>query len=196
MILPPPAKVATVKHHPALPYAEMSGFMAKLRRAEGIAPRALELAILTAARSGEVRGATWPEIDLAENVWTVPAIRMKAGKAHRVPLSDRAIAVLEEQARLRINEFVFPGFREGRPLSDMSLTAVLRRLNVAVTTHGFRSTFRDWAGDLTSHPRDIVELALAHVIESRTESAYRRGDALDKRRALMKDWSEYCEPKV
>jgi len=152
--------------------------------------------ILTAARSGEVRGATWPEIDLDQKVWTVPGERMKAGEEHRVPLSDRAVRILQQQRKQRINDFVFPGFREGRPLSDMALMAVLRRLGSNVTTHGFRSSFRDWAGDCTSYARETVESALAHVIANKVEAAYRRSDALEKRRELMQAWADYCEPKV
>ena len=147
---------------------------------QGVAPRALEFAILTAARSGEVLGARWDEIDLPGKVWTVPAARMKAGKEHRVPLSDRAMAILDELHQARTSDFVFPGFKRGRPLSNMALEAVLRRAEVDVTTHGFRSSFRDWAGDRTAFARDVVEAALAHAIENKTEAAYRRSDALEK----------------
>ena len=156
----------------------------------------MELAILTAARTGEVRGAIWSEFDLAAKVWTVPAKRMKAGREHRVPLNRRALAILHEMGKLRLSEFVFPGFRCERPLSDMTLTAVLRRLDVDVTVHGFRSTFRDWAGDCTAFARDVVETALAHIIEDKTEAAYRRSDALEKRRQLMDAWASYCDPKA
>jgi integrase len=196
MILPAPDKLARVSHLAALPYAELPVFIKKLRAMDGVAPRALEFVILTAARSGEVRGAKWPEIDLDQKVWTVPGERMKAGEEHRVPLSDRAIRLLLQQRKQRINDFVFPGFREGRPLSDMALMAVLRRLGSDVTTHGFRSSFRDWAGDCTSHARETVESALAHVIANKVEAAYRRSDALEKRRELMQAWADYCEPKA
>ena len=170
--------------------------MTKLRDMDGVGARALEFAILTAARTGEVRGATWSEIDLAAKIWTVPGERMKAGREHRVPLSRRAVAILHDMEKLRINTFVFPGFRTEHPLSDMALTAVLRRLDVDVTVHGFRSSFRDWAGDCTACARDVVETALAHVIEDKTEAAYRRSDALEKRRELMQAWAKYCEPKA
>ena len=152
----------------------------------------MEFAILTAARSGEVFGAHWDEIDLRAKVWTVPAGRTKGGREHRVPLSDRAMAILDELHKTRVSEFVFPGFKHGHPLSNMAFPAVLRRAKVDVTTHGFRSSFRDWAGDSTAFARDVVEAALAHAIENRTEAAYRRGDALEKRRKLMAAWAAFC----
>jgi integrase len=200
MMLPPPGKLVRVKHLAAMPYDEVPAFMARLRAAEGVAPRAVEFTILTAARSGEVRGATWSEIDLEGKVWTVPAERMKAGHEHRVPLSKRAMAVLREAEKMRMHAgpdaLVFPGLRDGRPLSDMSLSAVLRRLEIDVTVHGFRSSFRDWAGDCTAFPRDLIEQALAHVIADKTEAAYRRSDALERRRQLMEAWAGHCEPKA
>jgi integrase len=159
-----------------------------------MAPRALEFAILTAARSGEVLGARWEEIDFVAKVWTVPPARMKAGKEHRVPLSDRAMAILDDLQQARLSDFVFPGFKPGCPLYSTALAAVLRRAKVDVTTHGFRSSFRDWAGDSTPFARDVVEAALAHAIENKTEAAYRRSDALEKRRALMAAWATYCNP--
>jgi integrase len=159
------------------------------------APRALEFAILTAARSGEVLGARWHEIDIRAKVWTVPPGRMKGGREHRVPLSPRVIAIIEEMQQARLSEFVFPGIRRGRPLSNMALEAVLRRAKVDVTTHGFRSSFRDWAGDNTPFARDVVEAALAHAIENKTEAAYRRSDALEKRRKLMAAWADFCTAK-
>jgi integrase len=195
-ILPPPDKLARVKHLAAMPYDDVPLFMAKLQGMDGVGARALEFAILTAARTGEVRGATWSEIDLAAKVWTVPGERMKAGREHRVPLSRRAIAILQEMEKLRMNALVFPGFKAERPLSDMTLTAVLRRADADVTVHGFRSSFRDWAGDCTAFARDVVEAALAHVIEDKTEAAYRRSDALEKRRELMQAWASHCEPKA
>jgi integrase len=175
-----------------MPFADVPAFIGKLRTMQGAASRALEFAILTAARTGEVLGATWDEIDMTAKVWTVPAARMKAGKEHRVPLSDRAVSVLEELQQARISDFVFPGFRRRCPLSNMAMEAVLRRAGIAATTHGFRSSFRDWAGDYTSFPRDVVEAALAHAIENKTEAAYRRSDALEKRRKLMAAWDKYC----
>jgi integrase len=190
-VLPQRARL-TRGHHKAMPFADVPAFIGKLRAMQGAAPRALEFAILTAARSGEVLGAKWDEIDMKEKVWTVPATRMKAGKEHRVPLSDRAMGILKELQQIRTSDFVFPGLRRGRPLSDMSLTAVLRRMEIAVTTHGFRSSFRDWAGDCTGFPRDIVEAALAHAIANKTEAAYRRSDALEKRRKLIAAWVDFC----
>jgi integrase len=198
LMLPSRAKVARVKHHAALDWREASAFMAKLREQDGMGALALEFAILTAARSGEVRGATWAEIDLDEAVWTVPAERMKAGKEHRVPLSARALAVLDKLRLVRAGEDapIFPGAKQidGRdqPLSDMTLTAVLRRMGRSdVTQHGFRSTFRDWAAETTHHPNHVVELALAHAIPSAVEAAYRRGELLEKRKALMNDWASH-----
>lgn len=191
-LLPAPTKIKKVAHHRALPLDAVSDFMARLRSAEGMAARALEFTILTAARSGEVRGAQWSEIDLKDRVWTVPGSRMKAGVEHRVPLSDRAVTLLEALPRLEKIDLLFPGVRGG-PLSDMSLTAVLRRMEVDAVPHGFRSTFRDWAGERTSYPREVAEQALAHVLQNKTEAAYRRGDALEKRRAMMEDWSRFCD---
>jgi integrase len=155
--------------------------------------RALQFAILTAARSGEVRGATWAEIDLAAKVWTVPAERMKAGREHRVPLSDAACELLRAmQAGAKPDRLVFPSAQDAdKPLSDMTLTAVLRRLKVDAVPHGFRSTFRDWSAENTSHPRDVCEMALAHTVADKTEAAYRRGDLFDKRRLLMDDWARF-----
>jgi integrase len=187
-----PSKVAKVVHHPALPYAEVGSFMADLRKREGIGPRALEFLILTAARSGEVRGAVWAEIDLAEQIWTVPAARMKMQREHRVALSDAAVTLLKNLPRLDDCDFVFPGAKPKRPTSDMTLTAVLRRMNRAdITAHGFRSTFRDWAAETTSYPHELAEMALAHAVSNKVEAAYRRGDMLEKRLAMMNDWGNY-----
>lgn len=188
----PKRAVLSRGHHKAMPFADVSAFTRRLRTMQGVAPRALEFAILTAARSGEVLGARWDEIDMRARVWTVPAERMKAGKEHRVPLSDRAMAIIAELHQARVSDFVFPGFKRGCPLSNMALEAVLRRADVDVTTHGFRSSFRDWAGDSTAFARDVLEAALAHAIESKTEAAYRRSDALEKRRKLMAAWAAYC----
>jgi integrase len=190
-LLPKRARL-TRGHHKAMPFADVPGFIGSLRMMHGVAPRALEFAILTAARSGEVLGARWEEIDLQGKVWTVPAERMKGSREHRVPLSDRAMDILKELHAARISDFVFPGFKRDCPLSNMALEAVLRRAKVDVTTHGFRSSFRDWAGDSTAFARDVVEAALAHAIESKTEAAYRRSDALEKRRKLMTGWAGYC----
>jgi integrase len=191
--LPARSKVQKVEHRAALPYAEIGIFMAELRQREGISARALEFAILTAARSGEIRGATWGEIDLKAHLWTIPAERMKAGKEHRVPLPEQAIALLSALPRLLGNDLVFPATR-GKQLSDMSLTAVLKRMDHPdLTQHGFRSTFRDWAGETTAYPREVIEHALAHQLKDKTEAAYQRGDLLAKRARLMADWGKYCD---
>ena len=193
-LLPARAKLSR-GHHAALPYTDAPAFMTRLRASEGLGARALEFAILTAARSGEVRGATWTEIDLDAKLWTVPAVRMKGGREHRVPLSDPAMAVIEAvKPRRRVDDLVFPGTKLYAPLSDMSLSAVLRRMKApGITVHGFRSAFRDWAGDATAFPRDVAEAALAHAIRDSTEAAYRRGDALQKRRELMAAWASYLD---
>jgi integrase len=187
-------------HHAAMPYADVPAFIGRLRENGSLSALALEFAILTAARSGEVLGARWGEIDLTAKVWTVPAARMKAGREHRVPLSDRALAILEEVARLHPDEetvrFIFPGRKPGRGLSSMALEMVLRRMEIDVTPHGFRSSFRDWAGEETSFPREVAEAALAHTLKDKVEAAYRRGDALEKRRNLMAAWTGFCEPRA
>ena len=195
-LLPKKTKVAKVVHHAALPFTEMATFMAALRQYPGTAARALEFAILTAARSGEVFGARWEEINLAAKVWTVPGARMKSGRDHRVPLSDQAMALLDAlPGRAGI---VFQSPRAGYPLAKMAMLDVLQRMGGAtnVTVHGFRSTFRDWAGDRTEFARDVVEAALAHVIGNKAEAAYRRSDALEKRRRLMQAWADVCAGKV
>ena len=191
-LLPAQSKVSKVEHHAALPWREIGPFMAHLRAADGMGARCLEFAILTAARSGEARGATWAEIDMQARTWTVPGTRMKAGKDHRVPLSPAALALLDKLPRIVGNDLVFPAPRGG-VLSDMTLGAVLKRMEVPVTAHGFRSTFRDWAAESTAYPGDVVEMALAHAIGDKVEAAYRRGDLLEKRQRLMNDWAEYCE---
>jgi integrase len=190
-LLPARSKIKAKAHHPALAYAALPAFMAKLGERDGISARALEFTILTAARTGEVIGAKWDEIDLKAKVWTVPTSRMKSGRVHRVPLSDRAVAVLQAMPRHR-ESFVFPGKAAGAPLSNMAMLELLRGLQPGLTVHGFRSTFRDWAGDRTVYPRDVIELALAHVVNDKTEAAYRRGDALEKRTCLMSDWSSFA----
>src|SRR5829696_1579203 len=178
-------------HHKAMPFDEVPQFIDRLRGMEGVAPRALEFLILTAGRTGEVLGAKWDEIDLANRIWTVPATRMKAGREHRVPLTSRALAILADLHVLRTSEYVFPGLKRGRPLSNMALEAVLRRVNVEATVHGFRSAFRDWAGERTHFPRELAEAALAHLVGDAVERAYRRGDALEKRRQLMSVWTDF-----
>jgi integrase len=189
--LPARGTIAKVEHHAALPYSELPDFMAQLALREGIAARALEFTLLTAARTGEVIGALWSEIDLDTKVWTIPADRMKVRKEHRVPLTGRAVEILK--ALPRETDFVFPGGRKGAPISNMAMAQLLKRIErLDITVHGFRSTFRDWAAERTSYPNHIVEMALAHVIGDKVEAAYRRGDLFDKRRKLMEAWAAYC----
>jgi integrase len=192
--LPKPGTVAQAKHHAALPFAETHGFVAQLRTHQGIAAAALEFLVLTAARTGEVVGARWSEIDLAARRWIIPAARMKTGtktgREHRVPLCDRAVEILEDLPRE--SEFVFPGARQGKPLGHSALSQLLRQLGRSdITVHGFRSTFRDWAAERTSYPNHVVEMALAHAIGDKVEAAYRRGDLFAKRERLMADWANY-----
>ncbi len=208
--LPSPRKVKATEHHPALPWSDVAGFLTELRQREGVASRAVELAILTACRSGEVRGMCWGEVDLDAAVWTIPGKRMKAGKPHRVPLSAAAVLLLR---RMRAGQpsaavLVFPGAKAGAALSDMSLTAVLRRMNNVpdgqplpwrdgatgepITVHGFRSTFRVWAGERAPYPREVVEAALAHTLKDKVEAAYQRSDLMERRRPLMEDWATFC----
>jgi integrase len=179
-------------HHKALSFAKVPAFMAALRKREAVAALALEFLILTAARSGEVLGARWPEIDMGAKVWTVPAERMKAAKEHRVPLSAAALRVLKNVKPLRNGDHVFPGPREGKPLSIMAMAMLMRRMGVGATVHGFRSAFRDWAGEVTTFPREVAEAALAHGVGDKVEQAYRRGDALAKRSRLMAAWARFC----
>lgn len=186
-------------HHAAMPYADVPAFMARLREAKATAARAMELAVLAAARAGEVRGARWPEFNLDAAIWTVPASRMKGGKEHRVPLPKKAVDMLRKLHEVRASDdgFVFPGEKRGKPLSVMALDMLLRRLKVDATTHGFRSSFRDWCGDATSFPREIAEAALAHKVGNDVEAAYRRSDALARRRKLMDAWAAYLDaPKT
>jgi len=188
-IFPAVRAVSAVEHHPALPYRRLPEFMTALRCRTGMGAKALEFAILTAARSGEVRGAIWEEIDLDERTWTIPAGRMKSGREHRVPLNDAAFELLGALPQEAGNPLVFPGSKINTPMSDMSLTAVLRRMKEPnVTVHGFRSTFRDWSAEQTQYPREACELCLAHTVGDAVERAYRRGDLFDLRRQLMADW--------
>lgn len=191
-VLAKPGKVTKVKHHAALPIDHIQGFVGELRSREGMAARALEFLILTAARSGEVRGATWDEIDLAEATWTVPAERMKAGKEHRVPLCGRAVELLRALPRFAGSSYVFAAQRGGM-LSDMTLSAVMRRMNIDAVPHGFRSTFRDWCSERTSFPGAVAEMALAHAIPDKVEAAYRRGDLFAKRVLMMAEWAKFIE---
>jgi integrase len=191
-LLPAKAKVSAVVHHDAVPYAEMPAFMGGLRTKHGTSARALEFTIITAVRTGEAIGATWSEIDLGTKVWTIPPERMKAGREHRIPLSDRAIAVLETLPRE--GEYVFAGARESKPLSNMAMLELVRGMRgKGATVHGFRSTFRDWAAETTAYPHEMCEIALAHAVGNKVEAAYRRGDMMEKRRRLMADWAAYCE---
>ena len=182
-----------VEHHAALSYPEIGTFIAELRQQEGVAAQALEFTILTAARSGEVIGAKWDEFDLGERLWTIPSERMKAGKEHRLPLSDAALTIVEKMAEIRQSDFVFPGGRVNRPLSNMAFLMLLRRMGCGdLTAHGFRSSFRDWAAERTNFPSEVAEMALAHVVGSKVEAAYRRGDLFEKRRRLLDAWAEFC----
>lgn len=193
-VLPARSAVAQVKNHPALPHAEIGAFVAKLREQAGIASRALEFAILTATRTNETIGAAWQEFDLKAGVWTIPAERMKAKREHRIPLSDRALELALEMQPLMTSEAspVFPSPR-GKALSNMAMLAILKRMGRDdLTVHGFRSTFRDWAGETTAYPREVIEHALAHQLKDKAEAAYARGTLFDKRRRLMAEWATYC----
>jgi integrase len=190
-VLPTPSKVKKVEHHAALPWQDVGAFMADLRKRDGMGARALEFAILTAARSGEVRGATWDEIDLHAKLWTISAERMKAGKKHCVPLSEPAIKLLKSLPRMEDCDYVFASPR-GKALSDMSISAVCRRMGVDVVPHGFRSSFKDWARNCTRYEDEVSELALAHVNSDQTRAAYARDELLPKRAKLMTEWAKYC----
>jgi integrase len=191
-VLPARAAVQAVQHHAALHYVELPAFMAALRDKQGTAARALEFTVLTAARTGEALGARWSEVDLTARLWTIPGERMKADKEHRVPLSDRAVEILNTLPRE--GDFVFAGARANRPLSNDAMLQVVRAIRPGFTSHGFRSTFRDWASEQTAYPNELCELALAHAVGNKVEAAYRRGDMMDKRRRLMSDWADFCAP--
>jgi integrase len=205
-VLPRASKVSKREHHAALPYGDVPSFMRTLRTLPTGAARALEFTILTAARSGEVRLAQWSDIDLTRAVWTVPAERMKAGREHRVALSPEAVALLQALPRIEGAALVFPSPQRARkatgeaatfpPLSDMTLTAIMRRLKVDAVPHGFRSSFRDWVAEATAHPPEVAEMALAHVVGDKTEAAYRRGDLFEKRRLLMADWAAFLAQRT
>ena len=191
-LLPARSKVRAVKHHAALPYSEMSAFMVTLRGRKGVAASALDFLILTAARTSEVIGARWSEIDLGSKLWSIPGERMKAGRDHRVPLSEPAMAVLKAMKEKRQNDYVFPGDRRAC-LSNMAFLMLLRRMDrTDLTAHGFRATFRTWAAEQSNFPREVIEAALAHVVGDETERAYQRGDMFEKRRRLMTAWADYC----
>jgi len=193
-MLPAKTKIHRVQHLKALPYSEIPAFMQKLRERDSVSARALEFTILSATRTNESIGARWSEIDLKEKTWTIPGERMKSKRPHRVPLSDRALTIL--RGLPREGEFVFPGAKPNKPLSDMAMLEMVRgTIGNGYTTHGFRSSFRDWCKEQTNYPREIAELALAHVVADKSEAAYSRGDALDKRRQLMAAWARYCAEK-
>ena len=194
--LPKPAKL-TRGHHAALAYTEMAPFMTDLRARPALAALALELAVLTATRTSEVLNAKWAEFDLDAGLWTIPAERMKARREHRVALSKRALAIVKELSTAPSSEFVFPGQKAGKPLSNMAMLMLLERMGRrgAITSHGFRSTFSDWASEVSPFSSELRETALAHTIGNKAEAAYRRGDALEKRRAMMEAWAAWCEPK-
>jgi integrase len=209
-LLPSRSKVRKIEHHPALPYGELPSFLVALSGEEGFAARALEFTILTAARTGETIGAPWNEINTRERFWTIPANRMKAERDQRVPLSKRAMAILEEMKSVRDGDFLFPGGKSSKPLSNMAMLALIERMNGRrsaagqprwtdpmngnkdIVPHGFRSTFRDWASERTNFPNEVVEMALAHAVGDKVEGAYRRGDLFEKRVRLMDEWAKFC----
>lgn len=197
-LLAPRAKVQKVEHHPALAIEEMGTFMSALRKQEGVAAKGLEFLILTAARTGEVIAARWEEFDLGKKLWIVPPERMKAGREHRVPLSESALSVLEAMKTADLSdEFVFPGTRPKKPLSNMAFLQLLKRMKRdGLTVHGFRSTFRDWAAERTNFPREVAEMALAHTVSDKVEAAYRRGDLLEKRFKMMEEWANFCAKEI
>jgi integrase len=196
-LLPRQSKIARVNHHPTLPYADAGTFMATLREQEGVSARALEFLILAGGRTGEVLGATWDEVDIGAGVWTIPAARMKAGMEHRVPLSGRALDILQRLHADRNGPYVFPGAKVGKPPSHQAMLLVLRRLGRDdLTVHGFRSTFRIWAAEQTNFPREVAEQALSHSLPDKVEAAYQRGDLFEKRRRLMDEWARFCATPV
>jgi integrase len=192
-LLPAKSKVRTIEHHAALSYDQLPTFMAQLHQQPGVSARALEFLICTTTRSAETLGATWDEVDVAGRLWIVPASRMKRRREHRVPLNDAALAVLKQMQGIRQSDYIFPGARNGRPLSEMALLMLLRRMQHAnITAHGFRSTFRDWAAERTHFPSEVAEMALAHAVSGKVEAAYRRGDLFQKRVRLMAAWGDYA----
>lgn len=197
-LLPKPSRVKKVTHHPAMPYYDVPKFMTELTDNESISASALRLLILTATRTSEVLKAEWNEIDLNATLWTIPPDRTKTRQEHRVPLSEAAIAILNDQSRIEGTSYIFPGVRQGRPMSNMALLQLMRGMGYGVggnrgnyVPHGFRSSFRDWSSEVSNYPRDVAEMALAHVIENKVEAAYRRGDLFDKRREMMQTWADY-----
>ena len=194
-LLARPSKVAPIRHRPALPFAELPSFIADLQKREGMSARSLEFLILTVARTSEVIGARWCELDVAKKIWTVPGARMKSGRDHRVPLSEPSLAILKTLHTGEPDEFVFLS-RDAKPLSNMAMLELLRDMRPGPTVHGFRSTFKDWAAETTRHANIVSEMALAHAIDDDTEAAYRRGDLFDKRRLLMRDWAVFCKTPI
>ena len=201
-LLPKPSKVQKVTHLPAMPYEQVAAFMGAVQDYNSVSSKALQLLILTATRTSEVLNAEWHEIDLVNATWTIPAKRMKASREHRIPLSHQALALITTLPSVKGNSFVFPGMKPSRPLSNMSLLQFMRGLGYGPSgdkgnyvPHGFRSSFRDWTGEVTSYPRDVAEMALAHAIENKVEAAYRRGDLFEKRRAMMQEWADYITKK-
>lgn len=197
-LLPPRSKVSKVKHHEALPYAQIPSFMRKLRTEVGVSPKALEFVILTACRVSEAVKAEWPEIDFKAKIWVIPSSRTKSGREHRVPLTDSAIKILKAQQKEATGEFIFPGWTAGSSLTDAACLRLLDKMGYGeYTTHGFRSSFKDWAAELTQFPEDLSEAALAHVIKDKTQKAYQRGDMLQRRAEMMEAWARYCSsPKT
>jgi integrase len=192
-LLPARAKLQPVIHHPALPYSKVGAFMFDLATQDTVASHGLQFQILTAARTGEVIGARWSEMDLDQKIWIVPGKRMKSGREHRIPLSSGALSLLKLALDYTLGEFVFPGAKLNHPLSNMAFLALLRRMKRnEITPHGFRSSFRDWAAESTSFSNEVAEMALAHSVTDKVEAAYRRGDLLETRKALMEEWSDFC----
>jgi integrase len=190
-LLPAKSRIHSVKHHPAMPYQEIEGLLLQLRKRDGIAALALEFLIYTAARTSEVRGASWREFDLDSGIWTIPGPRTKVGKEHRIPLAERPLQIVRDLRSFTSGAFVFPGGKPGKGLSDMALLSVLRRLEIKLTVHGFRSSFRDWAAEQTQVPREVAEQALAHTLGNKVEAAYLRSDFFEKRRDLMNLWAAH-----
>ncbi len=202
MLLPKPARVKTVKHHPAMPYTDVPAFLGVLSQNRSVSALALRLLILTATRISEVLQAQWSEIDMENAIWTIPATRMQARREHRDPLSNVLLAGLNALPQIDGNPYLFPGARFGKPLSNMALLQIMRGMGYGVNgvqedyvPHGFRSSFRDWSGEASSFPRDVAEMALAHTIENKVEAAYRRGDLFEKRRLMMQSWSNYLQQR-
>ncbi len=195
-MLPKRTEVQKVTHFKALPYPHIYEFMKSLQAKQGVSIRALEFAILTCTRTNETLGAKWSEINLEEKYWMIPVERMKAKRAHKVPLCDRACEIIREMNEFSQSDFVFPGDRVGKPLSNMALLEIVRGMNFDITVHGFRSTFQDWAAEKTTYSQEVIDMALAHIVKGKTERAYRRGDLFEKRQRLMSDWSRYCSEPI